>query len=389
MKHQIELTRETALAFLNAHQPMPDTRDDASGWKDVIDEWKLVCEYFHIHRSDAPIPLILRSFGGGDGGGAYRRFGDIVFHSFPEKIEPYFIEALTTNSYSLPARVQAAKASAEMRSENSEFHEVLLSRVEDPNEDDEVRYACATAFAFIGFRGLFDVDKYRERIETVIAKEREENKVYDYVLYFQRPRDIIEAFDGFLLRAKEQGLEFLRAHQPMPDTDDLTINCEDWVREWERVCEHFTNSPCIEALPLFFGSFGGGDGYGVYQTLNGYIEKLDPEEAAPYFVEALNSPSAAVREQVSEFTIEFESSNPEYIETLWQRVEDSNEIPRIRSWCSGALTARGEEGSYDFSQCVDRIKRNIEKLEEYKNDRKSSLRYALKDLQDLLDSVSK
>ena len=166
MNDKEKLTRESALAFLNAHQPMPDTRNDASGWKDEIDEWERVCEYFHRHRFDAPIPLILRSFGGGDGGGVYRRFGDIVFHSFPEKIEPYFIEAPTSNSYSLPARVQAAKASAEMRSENPEFHEVLLARVEDPNEDDEVRYACATAFAFIGFRGLFDVDKYRERIEN-------------------------------------------------------------------------------------------------------------------------------------------------------------------------------------------------------------------------------
>ena len=387
MKDKEVLTRESALCFLRAHQPMPDTRNNTNEWKDVVDEWGRVCDYFLIHRN-APLPLILRSFGGGDGGGVYRRFGDIVSHSSSEEVEPSLFEALTSNSYSLPARVQAAKAACEVRSDNPSFHELLLARVEDPNENDEVRYACATAFAFIGFRGLFDVNKYRERIETVIAKEREENKSYDYVLYFSRPKDIIEAFDDFLLHATEQAFDFLRAHQPMPDTFDLTINCEDLVQEWDRVCEHFTNNPCIEALPLFFGSFGGGDGYGVYQTLRGYIEKLDPDEAASYFIEALNSPSSAIREQVSEFTLDLESTKPEYVETLWQRVEDPNEIPDVRAWCSSALEVLSRTQDCDFSQCLNRIKKNIERLEECDNISRSSLQDVLENLRELLDRVS-
>ena len=150
-------SKQTPIDFLRSHQPMPDTRDGSNDWKEVVDEWLRAEFYFYDHSSVEALNLFLGSFGGGDGGGAYYYFSEFIFRLYqkePEAVERIFIEALTTNSYSQAARVQVAKASVEVDATNPKFNETLLERVEDPNEDDEVRFACASAFSLNGFRSV-------------------------------------------------------------------------------------------------------------------------------------------------------------------------------------------------------------------------------------------
>ena len=344
-------SKQTPIDFLRSHQPMPDTRDGSNDWKEVVDEWLRAEFYFYDHSSVEALNLFLGSFGGGDGGGAYYYFSEFIFRLYqkePEAVERIFIEALTTNSYSQAARVQVAKASVEVDATNPKFNETLLERVEDPNEDDEVRFACASAFSLNGFRGLFDVETYRDRIEAVVAKEREQKKAYDYFIYYWRPRDIVDAFDGYLLHPKERAFEFLRAHQPMPDTDDDDSGWEEDIMEWNAICSYFIEHPCLDAIPLFIGSFGGGDGGEVYQGFDCILRKFDPDVVAPYLTEALSPTSPLpVRLQVAESLVI--SGDPRYVETLLSRVEDLNEDKNVRRYCANKFASIGGKGRFDIS----------------------------------------
>ncbi len=75
----------------------------------------------------------------------------------------------------------------------------------------------------------------------------------------------------------DDALDFLRRHQPMPDDEVLT---EDLIQQYDEVRQHFIDSPDQRCIPLFLGSFGDGDGFGVYQlvnwsVLNGLLTTLD------------------------------------------------------------------------------------------------------------------
>lgn len=63
---------------------------------------------------------------------------------------------------------------------------------------------------------------------------------------------------------RDQAIEFLREHQPMPDDADL----DDATAEtYDEVREYFEANPDPECVSLFIGSFGDGLGFGVYQLV--------------------------------------------------------------------------------------------------------------------------
>lgn len=69
---------------------------------------------------------------------------------------------------------------------------------------------------------------------------------------------------------KDEALAFLMSHQPMPADADLTQNLIDSYDEVRKYFETYSDSSAIE---LFLRSFGDGDGWGVYQLVEGVFYK--------------------------------------------------------------------------------------------------------------------
>lgn len=75
----------------------------------------------------------------------------------------------------------------------------------------------------------------------------------------------------------EKALSFLRAHQPLPATDDVD---EGTLRTFVEVQDFFGTHPVEAALPLLFGALSGGDGHGSFQELAFVLAKYAPEQVA-------------------------------------------------------------------------------------------------------------
>ncbi len=124
----------------------------------------------------------------------------------------------------------------------------------------------------------------------------------------------------------ESALDFLRNHQPMPNTDK--VDCEDLLREYDNVINFFISHPDIRAVPLFFGSFGGGDGHGVYQYVHEVIKAFPVDVIAPHIIMALHSESEDIRAYAGEFSFHLKPYAP-LIRPLFERLTDPN--PDIRT----------------------------------------------------------
>jgi hypothetical protein len=72
----------------------------------------------------------------------------------------------------------------------------------------------------------------------------------------------------------------------MPDDEALS---EDLIRRYEEVRQHFVSSPDERCIPLFLGSFGGGDGFGVYQLVEDVLAQHPPERVVSHLLSALTS----------------------------------------------------------------------------------------------------
>jgi len=63
-----------------------------------------------------------------------------------------------------------------------------------------------------------------------------------------------------------EALSFLQAHQPMPDDDVLDAHPEI-LQKYEEVRKYFVENPDPRCIELFLNSFGGWNGFGVYQLV--------------------------------------------------------------------------------------------------------------------------
>lgn len=69
---------------------------------------------------------------------------------------------------------------------------------------------------------------------------------------------------------REEALEFLALHQPMPEELDIT---QELINKYDEVRIYFTTHPDKDAIPLFLQSFGEGNGLGVYQLVEDFFDK--------------------------------------------------------------------------------------------------------------------
>ncbi|PIT58700.1 hypothetical protein [Snodgrassella alvi] len=67
---------------------------------------------------------------------------------------------------------------------------------------------------------------------------------------------------------KDDALNFLSRHQPMPSDKDLT---QDIIDKYDDVRKFFIKNPDRKAIELFLRSFGEGDGWGVYQLVEDFF----------------------------------------------------------------------------------------------------------------------
>jgi len=90
----------------------------------------------------------------------------------------------------------------------------------------------------------------------------------------------------------ERALEFLRMHQPMP-ADDAVSKAE--LEELDLVRRFLTKHPNQEAVGLLLGVFGDGDGFGVYQLIEGAVAAHDSAVVVPALASKLEHGPRSVR----------------------------------------------------------------------------------------------
>lgn len=85
---------------------------------------------------------------------------------------------------------------------------------------------------------------------------------------------------------KLEAFSFLKEHQPMPSDDELT---KQEIEKYEEVRKFFLDNVDEQCISLFLNSFGGKDGYGIYQMVEDVIFMYDKEVVLPYVLNAFNS----------------------------------------------------------------------------------------------------
>ncbi len=131
---------------------------------------------------------------------------------------------------------------------------------------------------------------------------------------------------------KEEAIEFLRRHQPMPPDSELT---EDLSTRYDEIREYCIAHPDREYIPLFLNSFGEGDGFGVYVLVDRVIRQFSAEEVIPHLIEALHSEHPSVREWCADIAIDFKS--PELIDPLRELLQNPNEKQDTRCYAASDL----------------------------------------------------
>lgn len=87
---------------------------------------------------------------------------------------------------------------------------------------------------------------------------------------------------------REEAFSFLKEHQPMPS--DIKLRKEE-IEKYDEVRRFFLDNVDEQCIPLFLNSFGGKDGFGIYQMVDDVITMYDKEVVLPYIINAFNSSS--------------------------------------------------------------------------------------------------
>lgn len=85
---------------------------------------------------------------------------------------------------------------------------------------------------------------------------------------------------------RQEALSFLNEHQPMPSDKDLK---KEEIEKYEEVRKFFLDNLDEQCIPLYLNSFGGKDGFGVYQMVEDVITMYDKEVVLPYILDTFNS----------------------------------------------------------------------------------------------------
>ena len=82
----------------------------------------------------------------------------------------------------------------------------------------------------------------------------------------------------------EQALAFLRQHQPLPATDDMSAELLD---RFEAVRQHFVDFPNEQAIPVLLGALSQGDGHGIFQRVEDCLQQHPAQVVVPYLAAVL------------------------------------------------------------------------------------------------------
>jgi hypothetical protein len=93
---------------------------------------------------------------------------------------------------------------------------------------------------------------------------------------------------------KKEALNFLAKYQPLPSDEELAQD-ENILEKYDEIRKYFIKEPDHRCIPLFLGSFGGGDGFGVYQLVEDVMWKFSKDEVLPHLIKALQSPSNDIK----------------------------------------------------------------------------------------------
>lgn len=172
---------------------------------------------------------------------------------------------------------------------------------------------------------------------------------------------------------KMEAFSFLKEHQPMPSDKELT---KEEMRKYDEVRDFFINNPDEQCIPLWLNSFGGKDGFGIYQMVEDVIRMYDKKAVLPHILKAFNSPY----EGVKYWCIQISSNFPD--ESLFNplisflRLEDED----IKTATIIAL-AQLASSNINVSEVIKALKEEIERIsdEEIKE-------FAIEVLADIQDS---
>ncbi len=130
------MNRDSALAFLKRHQPLPD--DEELG-QELISEYDSVRKFFLEHPDPECIPLFLNSFGKGGGLSVYQLIEDVLAKFSKEQILPSLATSLRSPHHGVRywcVQIAAIYPSAELV---DPLQEMLAHR------ESDLRTAAATA----------------------------------------------------------------------------------------------------------------------------------------------------------------------------------------------------------------------------------------------------
>lgn len=91
---------------------------------------------------------------------------------------------------------------------------------------------------------------------------------------------------------RQEAIEFLKQHQPLPADENLS---REVIDTYDEVRKYFVANPDSEAVPLLLNSFGQGSGFGVYQLVEDVLAKLPKEAVIPHLARGLGSHQHGVR----------------------------------------------------------------------------------------------
>jgi hypothetical protein len=92
------MTTDEALQFLRSYQPLPPTRQISD---DLLKRFDEVRKHFATHPDNRSVPLLLNSFGEGDGHGVYQLVEDAILAHPESVVIPALLEGLRSSHSSV------------------------------------------------------------------------------------------------------------------------------------------------------------------------------------------------------------------------------------------------------------------------------------------------
>ena len=138
----------------------------------------------------------------------------------------------------------------------------------------------------------------------------------------------------------DEGLAFLKTHQPMPDDTELS---EELIRAYDDVRRLFITHPDARCIPLFLTSFGEGDGFGVYQLVEDVLRHFSLDTVVPHLKKGLTHGRRSIRYWNADIAANFPTA--ELIEPLAQLLtEDDEDIRSAAAIALGQIRDARAEG---------------------------------------------